>query len=213
MENTDIKERITKGAEELFMKYGIRSVSMDDISHRLSISKKTIYQYFKDKDDVVNVVTKLHLEQEGMEMEQIFNQSKNVVEELMNISICLRKNVSNMNPSLLLDLRKYHLNGWNRWLDFKNNYIRKAVIRNIKNGVKEGYFRPEINEEIVATVRLEHVQMGFDEQIFPKEKFTLAEVHAQLFDLFTYGLLTEKGRKVFEQYKKKFEIENKVVQE
>ncbi|NJN41123.1 MAG: TetR/AcrR family transcriptional regulator [Flammeovirgaceae bacterium] len=213
MENIDLKERITKGAEELFMKYGIRSVSMDDISHRLSVSKKTIYQYFRDKDEVVSVVTRLHLEQEEAEMEQIFTSSRNVIEELVNISICLRKNVSQINPSLLLDLRKYHPDGWSRWVDFKNNYIRKAVIRNVENGIKEGYFRPELNVEIVATIRLEHVQMGFDDQLFPKERFTLAEVHTQLFDLFAYGLLTEKGRNAFEQYKKKLEKENKVNQE
>lgn len=213
MDNSELKERIVKGAEELFMKYGIRSVSMDDISHRLSISKKTIYQYFKDKDEVVCSVTQSHLNHEKEEYEQIFNKSENVVEELVNISLCLRKNVSNLNPSVLFDLKKYHNDGWKAWIEFKNQFIRNSVIRNVIQGIEEGYFRPDINPDIISTVRLEHVQMAFDEQIFPKDKHSLTEVHTQLFDLFVYGLLTDKGRQSFEQYKKKLlQEENKVFQ-
>jgi AcrR family transcriptional regulator len=201
MEETNSKDKILKGAMELFLKYGVRSVSMDDIAHHLSVSKKTIYQYFADKDDVVNLVATNHLETARTEYEGFRTSSKNAIDELVSISRRLKKDMQEMNPSLLFDLRKYHPKAWNVWLEHKNNYIRESVVKNLVQGIEEGYFRPEINPEVLTAVRLELVQLGFDELVFPHDKFNLAVVQIQIFEHFIYGLLTEKGRKLYEKYK------------
>jgi TetR/AcrR family transcriptional regulator, cholesterol catabolism regulator len=201
MEDSDIKDKILKGAMELFMKYGVRSVSMDDIARHLSISKKTIYQYFTDKEDVVTLVSQDHMEKSKREFDGIREGAKNAIEELANISGCLKKEMQELNPSLLFDLQKYHPRAWNVWLDHKNKYIRDSVIRNLIQGIEEGHFRPEIEPNIIATLRLEQVQIAFDDRVFPHSQVNLAQVQGQIFEHFVYGLLTEKGRKLFEKYK------------
>jgi hypothetical protein len=109
--------------------------------------------------------------------------------------------MENLNPSLLFDLQKYHPKAWSVWQDHKTKFIKESVARNLEQGIKEGNFRPEINTEIIATLRITNVEAAFDERIFPEGKFTLAEVQSQIFDHFVYGLCTEKGRKLYEKYK------------
>jgi AcrR family transcriptional regulator len=201
MEEINIKEKIQKGAEDLFMRYGVRSISMDDIARHLSVSKKTIYQHYADKEDIVTVACKGHLDRNALEFQSLRKTAKNAIEELAQLSVCLRRNMQDMNPSLLFDLQKYHPKAWGVWLNHKNKFIRDSVIRNLKQGIEEGYFRPEIDPEVMAAVRLELVQVAFNEEIFPRERFRLPEVHTQMFDHFVYGLVTEKGRKLFQKYK------------
>ncbi len=201
MEEKDIKERILRGAQELFMKYGVRSVSMDDIARHLSVSKKTLYQYFADKDEIVTMVAEFHLRYEQATYESLRSAAENAIDELVKISTCIKRDLQKMNPSLLFDLQKYHPKAWSVWLSHKQQYMGQSIIRNQNQGIMEGFFRAEINTDILATARLELIQITFDEHIFPADKYNLAEVNMQLFEHFVYGLLTEKGRKVYEKYK------------
>jgi TetR/AcrR family transcriptional regulator, cholesterol catabolism regulator len=201
MEDREVKSKIVKGAEELFTKYGVRSISMDDIARHLSVSKKTLYQHFADKEDIVTTACKFHLERDVAEFEAIQHSAKNAIDELAQLSVCLKRNLEEMNPSLLYDLQKYHPRAWTEWLNHKNKFIRESVERNLKQGIAEGNFRPDINTLILATVRLELVQLAFNDEIFPREQFKLPEVQMQLFDHFVFGLVTEKGRKLYLKYK------------
>lgn len=201
MEEKDIKERIVRGAMELFMKYGVRSVSMDDIARHLSVSKKTLYQYFADKDEIVTIVAEFHLKQEQIQYDGLCAAAENAIDELVKISTCIKKDLQKMNPSLLFDLQKFHPKAWGAWLTHKQQHIGQSIIRNLKQGIAEGFFRPEINTDILALARLELVQITFDERVFPADRYNLAEVNLQLFEHFVYGILTDKGRKVYEKYK------------
>lgn len=203
MEENNIKDKILKGAESLFLKYGVRSISMDDIARHLSVSKKTLYHHFTDKDEIITQVTQAHLSQNLTEMDECRAGSENAMEELAKISGCLRRNMEQMNPSLLFDLQKYHPKAFAVWMHFKHSYIRESVVRNLEQGIKEGYFRKEINTEVMAALRMLTVEAPFDDRIYPKDKFNLVEVQAQVFDHFVYGLCTEKGRKLYQQYKAK----------
>src|SRR5690606_33406339 len=202
MEDQDVKTKLLKGAEELFMRYGVRSITMDEIARHLSISKKTLYQYFADKDDIVASVTDTHLNRERHEYQNNISQAKNAVEELVNLSLCLKENLTGMNPSLLFDLQKYHHRAWRIWTEFKNVYVRNSMIDNLKRGMEEGLYRPEINPEILAVVRIESIQLGFDEQLFPRDKYDLTTVQLNILEHFIHRLLSEKGKKLFLKYRK-----------
>lgn len=202
MEERDVKTKLLKGAEELFMRYGVRSITMDEIARHLSISKKTLYQYFADKDDIVASVTNDHLNRERQEYENNTSNAKNAVEELVNLSLCLKENLKGMNPSLLFDLQKYHHRAWQIWTEFKNVFIRDSVVNNLKRGIEEGLYRPEVKPEILAVVRIESVQLGFDEQLFPRDKYDLTGVQLSILEHFIHGLLTDKGRKYYTKYRK-----------
>lgn len=195
-----IEEKIILGAGELFKKYGIRSVSMDDIARHLSISKKTIYQYYKDKDEIVSLALKKHLEHEKQEYDQIFTGTSNAIEELVNVSKCMREDFKGMQPSLLFDMQKYHPSAWQVWVSFKNEYIKNHVKENLQKGIAEGYFREDINPEILARLRVELVQLAFDEDIFPTDQYKLGELQRQFFNHFVHGIVTEKGRELYQNY-------------
>ncbi len=201
MEENGIKEKILHGAIGLFMKYGLRSISMDDIARHLSVSKKTLYQHFADKEDLITLVMETHIEINKKQYEAITENASNAIDELAQISVCLRKDMSETNPSVLFDLEKFHPKAWTVWLNHKNKYIRESVVRNIKQGIEEGYYRTEVHPEIIATVRIEQISIGFDENIFPRNHYALTEVQSQMFDHFVYGLCTEKGKKLYQKYK------------
>jgi TetR/AcrR family transcriptional regulator, cholesterol catabolism regulator len=196
-----IREKLLRGAEELFLKYGVRSVSMDDIARHLAVSKKTLYQYFIDKDEIVTQVAHAHLGQDRIRFDGIAAIAKNALDELMKINSCMSKIMQGMNPTLLFDLKKYHSKAWQAWMDHRNKHIRESVVRNIKQGIEEGLFRTNLNPDILAAIRIETIQMVFESQLFPADRYSLADVQAQALDHFMYGLLTEKGRKLYEKYK------------
>lgn len=175
---------------------------MDDIAGQLGISKKTIYQVFEDKDELVQGVTTYHLKRQRREFEDAVAQSRDDVEGLVNLSICMRKNLKDMNPAVLFDLFKYHRKSWDVWVNYKSEVIRRTIADQIKSGIEHGYFRKEIDPEIVGIFRVEQVQIAFDENVYPRDKFNFVNVQMQLFDLFVFGILTDKGRALYYQYKK-----------
>jgi TetR/AcrR family transcriptional regulator, cholesterol catabolism regulator len=201
MEEQETKDKILIGAEGLFMKYGIRSVSMDDIARHLSVSKKTLYQHFADKDELVTMMSQLHMKRDVKEYEELTSASENSIDELNKISIQIKCDMEDMNPSLLYDLQKFHPKAWALWLNHKNDFIKSSIVRNLKQGISEGYFRPEINPEVMGISRLILIEAAFDGNLFPKDKFNLVHIQSQFFDHFVYGLCTDKGRKLYEKYK------------
>jgi len=202
MENTDYRLKLLFGAKDLFLRFGVRSVSMDDIARHLGISKKTIYQYFRDKDELVTEIASNYLEEDKKTYQAVMDAASNAIEESFACTQCLRKQLEQMNPSLLFDLQKYHPGAWQAYLEYKNGFIKSGIIKNIERGISEGYFRPDINPEIIATFRLEQVQLAFDEDLFPKNKFEISTVQLHLFEHFIQGLLTEKGRALYDNYKR-----------
>lgn len=209
MEDNQIREKIVRGTEALFTKYGVRSISMDDIARHLSVSKKTLYQHFEDKEELVMLATQAHIERLMVEFDIARDLSTDAIDQLIRVSTCLRKTIREINPSLLYDLEKYHPRAWNAWLESKQRFMRDSVIRNLRWGVDEGYFRSDLDFEVLATMRMELAQLAFDDRVFPPARFKMASVHDQLFEHFVHGLFTDKGRQRYMQCKEnQIEISN-----
>lgn len=201
MEDQDVKEKIIKGAEDLFMRYGIRSISMDDIARQLAVSKKTLYQHFADKDELVVLVSRSILKEKQKQYDAIRQSSRNSIEEMARLSVCMKTDMESINPTLLFDLQKFHPKAWSEWVSHKNDYMQEAIVSNLTQGIEAGYIRTNINPEIMAIIRIELVQVAFNNEVFPHSRFKLPEVQEQLFDHFVYGIVTDKGRKLYEKYK------------
>ncbi|WP_370086194.1 TetR/AcrR family transcriptional regulator [Ekhidna sp.] len=199
-ENLEAKEKILSSAEELFIQYGIRSVTMDDVARAASMSKKTLYQYFDNKDGLVTEVALNHFKKEAAEFEEISKQAKDAVHEVLLVSQCLRQHVFRMNPSLLFDMQKYHGRAWDEYLEFKHEIIRGNIERNIERGKKEGYFRQEVDARVMAILRVEVVQLMFNTKAFPRDTFDMQTIGLQILDHFIHGLFTDAGRKKYEEY-------------
>lgn len=203
MEDSNTREKILKGAEGLFTKYGVRSISMDDIARHLSVSKKTLYQHFTDKEDIVTLVFESVLSESRKEFEVIHKTAENAIDELAKLSVCLKKNVDEINPSLLFDLQKYYPKAWAVWLEFKRMCIYDSIKRNLDQGIAEGFYRPEINTEMLSIVRMALIETAFDDKTFSHDRFRMTEVQMQIFEHFVYGIVTEKGKKQYLRCKEK----------
>lgn len=195
-----MKETILSTVAGLYLKYGVRSVSMDDLAHHQGISKKTLYQYFDDKNDLVNQVTALLLEERMLQYAIAIKDSSNAIDELLSISKLMRKHFSELNPALMYDLQKYHPEAWDLFLQHENSVVYHLVVKNLEKGVAENFFRPDINVNVLAKIRVEEIHLSFDERVYPKDEFDFTEVQMQLFDHFVHGVLTEKGIKLYKNY-------------
>ena len=196
----EAKDKILSSAEELFIQYGIRSVTMDDVARAASMSKKTLYQYFDNKDGLVSEVAMNHFARETAEFEEIDKQANDAIHEVLLVSQCLRQHVFRMNPSLLFDMQKYHGRAWDNYLEFKNETIRGHIERNIERGKKEGFFRNEVDAKVLSILRVEVVQLIFNTKAFPRETFDTQSVGLQILDHFIHGLFTDAGRKKYQEY-------------
>lgn len=195
----DIKNKIIEQAEQLFQQYGFRSVTMDDIAKSLGLSKKTLYQYFEDKDDIVVKATQYHLDRDFREFQEMALNATNAMEEIVSISVCMRRNLHKANPSVLFDLQKYYPKAWGLFLEYKDKVFKQSIISTLRRGQDEGHFRADINCEVLAILRMEQIQMSFDPKVFPPDKYDFKEVQNQFIDHFIQGLLTPTGRKNFEE--------------
>ena len=180
---------------------------MDDIAKELSISKKTIYQSFKDKDELVHMLIKEKCISDLKYFEDVHKGSENVIEEMFGIMKQLGKIIGELNPSMFYDLQKYHAHSWKTISEFREQHIIKMVEGMLLRGIKQGYIRPEINSKIMAHMRMAQVEMGFDPAIFPPDKFKILDVQLATLEHFLYGICTLKGHKLINKYKQIIEEE------
>lgn len=195
-----IKERIKQKAEELFHLYGIRSVTMDEISTQLAISKKTLYRFFDDKKELVDEVVKDLLERTEESCAQCREIALDAVHEHFVALEVLDKIMEAINSNMLFDLERGYPVSFGRFRKFRDVFLHQIIVANIRWGKKEGLFRQEIDEEIYAKARLEMVVIPFDERLFPRTQFTLTYTQRELSSLFLYSLITPKGLKYVEKY-------------
>jgi len=197
----DQRERIIAGGEELFLKAGIKSVTMDDIARHLGMSKKTIYQFFQDKNELVIGLVKKKLHDDECQMAEIISKSGNVIEEMINMMKCSEDIFSRINPIVIHDLQKYHPEAWKHFQNFKADVLIRTLEELLTKGIKQGYIRPDIDVRIIARMRVSQVEMGFNINIFPVAEFSPWKVQYQFLEHFNYGICTLKGYKLLNQYK------------
>ncbi len=198
--NTPMKEKILTEAEKLFWKYGVRTVTLDDIARRLGISKKTIYQHFPDKEDIVYQVVMHRMSEDETEMNCLNELSQNPVEQMLMLADAFKEHGKDVNPNVIADVQRYYPKAWSVFLTHKENYILAGLKDNLQRGVAQGYYRPDIDVDVMARLRAELVQIGFDDQIFPTDRLSILSIQDQLQHHFVRGLLTEQGFTIYHQY-------------
>ncbi len=194
------KDRIRQKADELFMRYGLRSVSMDDIANSLGISKKTIYQFFADKNELVDAVLEETLNYNKQNCDRNRTGSVNAVDEIFLSMDVVEQLFRNMHPSVIFDMQKYHPQAFSRFLKHKNEYLYNTVSKNLERGIKEELYRPEIDIEILSRFRVESMLISFNPEFYIGQKHNLAEVEHQLLEHFLYGIASLKGHKLILKY-------------
>lgn len=195
------EEKILSGSQELFYKYGIKSVTMDDIARHLGMSKKTIYQYFKEKDEILFKLMQCDVKCHEKTFDIICEKSNNVVEEVFLIMKHMAEIFSKINPLLFYELQKHYPETWKLFKNFKMDFVQKMVEASLEKGKEDGFVRPDVNIKIMARLRMEEVEMAFNPMIFPSDKFSIVDVQLALAEHFLYGICTLKGHKLINRHK------------
>lgn len=197
----DSKEKILRGAQEQFFKYGIKNITMDEIARHQGISKKTIYQFYKDKDELVHSLMMLTMEDDKCRIRAAHENSKNIIEEVFKVMDEMRDMLDKINPIIFYELQKFYPETWKQFDDFKNCFILKMVETSLTKGQSEGYIRKDIDIKLLSKLRVELVDLGMKGDIFPHDQFNIAEVQIALTEHFLYGVCTLKGHKLINKYK------------
>ncbi|MFN2458444.1 MAG: TetR/AcrR family transcriptional regulator [Chitinophagaceae bacterium] len=196
------KERILHKAHELFNRYGIRSVSMDDMASQVGMSKKTVYQYYTDKEELVDAVFHLIIDNRQADCIEAKKKSENAVHEVFLAFNRVQEMFANMNPAVLFDMQKYHPDVFKKFLEFKNGFLYQMIKTNLEWGVKQELYRQEIDIDILTRYRIHSIMLAFDPEVFPANRTQLLHIQQQLLELFLYGLATAKGERLIDKYKK-----------
>jgi len=201
MNTNEVQERIVSKARELFMRYGIRSVSMDDVANQLGISKKTIYQFYTDKDTLVEDVIEIELDSNEHDCRLHKRHSDNAVHEVFLAMDMVRELLSKMNPTLIYDLEKFHPKAYKKYSDYKNKFLYDIIRANLEAGKQEGLYRDEIQTDIMTRFRLASIFLMFNPEVFPLGRHSLADVVTEVTGNFLFGLTTSKGHKLVQKYR------------
>jgi AcrR family transcriptional regulator len=203
-ELNDTGKRVLIQAHDLFMQYGLKSVSMDDIASKLGISKKTIYLYFQDKEHLVAEVVK-HITQNNQQLCDIDSaNSEDAIHEIFLAMIQMSKLFQTMNPSILYDLQKYYPKGFNHFLVHKNEYIYNKIKLNLIKGIKENLYRDDLDLEIITKLRVECIVMPFSAAFQNNIKVDLVRISQEITIHFLHGIVSAKGLKQILKHNKKF---------
>jgi AcrR family transcriptional regulator len=198
----NIRDRIRKKADELYRRYGIKSVTMDEIASQLGVSKKTIYQSFDDKNELVDAVVVEMLNDNMQCCQDSRQKARDAVEEVYFGLESLREMLDNMNPSILFDMKRGHPATFKKFIEYKYDFLYELIKNNIERGKQEELYRADIDTELIAKIRLETIMLPFDEEIFPKNKYSLGQVQQALIEYFLFALATPKGYKLIIKYQK-----------
>lgn len=185
----------------MFCQRGIKSVSMDDIAQHLAMSKKTLYKWFKNKDQVVYDSTSDYLYCIQHDCEGFIEQASNAIDELFQIMKLTKQVFSKIHPSIFHDLQKYHRDSWELWMRHKNSFMLEKVKGNIVRGMQEGLFRQDLDVEVMARMRLAILELPFNAEVFPPHDFDIKQVQLAVLEHYMLGMATLKGHKLINEYK------------
>lgn len=196
-----MENRILFKARDLMTRNGVKHVTMDDIASQLGISKKTIYQFYKDKDALVMAVVNFELEEQSLKCQRTQDMADNAVHEMFMILEDIQQMFKNMNPMTMNELAKYYPEAFLRIQNHKDEFMHKIIKTNLIKGIEQGVYRKEIDPEILSIYRLETSFVPFNVQLYPYSKFDIGKVTLQIIENFIYGVMSMKGIEFMEKYK------------
>jgi TetR/AcrR family transcriptional regulator, cholesterol catabolism regulator len=186
--------RILEETAKVFWKLGIKSVTMDDVATRLGISKKTLYQYVSDKNDLVDRVLKHLSTCYKCDIDAVRAREKqNAIDELYAITTTVAGQLQGIHPSIHFDLEKYHPEAFRNMLAHKRREIFACNTENMERGIKDGLYRDDLNIPMIATIYIARFDMVFDGTLFPPDKFSMADLHWEIFRYHVRGIASKKG--------------------
>lgn len=178
---------------EVFMRLGIRSVTMDDLAKNLGISKKTLYKYVSDKNELVEKAIRYKTSSEEQCITQYCETSNNAIDELFDISQRVLGHLQEVHPSIFFDLEKYYPSAWQALQEHKHTYVYSCIHKNLERGKKEGLYREDLNCAIIARTYVLRIDDLKSNDYFPNNEYSYGTIYLELFRYHVRGIASDKG--------------------
>ncbi|TAL64382.1 MAG: TetR/AcrR family transcriptional regulator [Bacteroidetes bacterium] len=200
----NIRNRITEGAADLFRTYGIKSVTMDSLANHLGISKRTIYENFKDKDELLIGVLNLMTEKQKELLKRVLNDSENAIVAIFKLLEINMNHFQEMCPTFIADMKRFQHDVLAKKSDSFDMPDYRSHIQLINKGIEEKLFKKEINADLVNRCLYFLVRSIMDEDLYPFEQFTRREVLRNTFISYLRGISTNEGVNLVNKLEAKF---------
>jgi AcrR family transcriptional regulator len=197
IEFSDEKEiAIIEQVSQVYLKKGVKSITMDDMAKELRISKKTLYKYVKNRAELVKKSVYFHVLKEQKLVEEIQAKELNPIQETREIASYVIDTLSKINPVVHYDLEKYFPDSWQLLNKYFSGFVYNSILINLENGQKSGVYRENFSPEIIAKLFISKIDSTFDAEMFPQERFTFVQVYIDFIQHHLYGIVSEKGSKI-----------------
>lgn len=199
----DYKQRIIEEAAEMFRTYGIRSVTMDMLANQMGISKRTIYEIFSDKDELLQGVLQWMAVRQKEKMTEILNESENVIEAIFKMIAIITDHLQKMSPAFQMDIRRMHGDIIKK-MDTENSITYLSNNSKIlERGIAEGIFRNDINVELTDKCIQEVTKIAYEKNAFPPEAYDKMDILKNFYMNYLRGISTQKGLKLIDHFENK----------
>ncbi len=192
----EVKNKILNGAAALFLKYGFKSITMDDIARELGISKKTLYQFFEDKPSLVDQTVMNHIQAEENACKAINHEQTNPVEYMLMITESFSDIKKQINQSILYDLKKYFKPTWDKLNLFRMEFVYNQVLDNIIRGKEMGFYHAGIDDSLTARFYISLVDFMMNPDNYASTELDFKSVHAEMMRYHLRSICTDKGMKL-----------------
>jgi AcrR family transcriptional regulator len=186
-------------SRELFMKYGLKNLTMDDIAKELGMSKKTIYQFVENKAGLIKLTLEDYLDEEKECMAGILKNAKNSIDEIVQLIGYLSQALREFNASSMYDMQKYYPESWDMYTDYRYNFLLARIKTNLENGIKEGYYRKELNTDIISKIYVFSIEIIRNQELFPAGSYAFINSYLEFQNYHLRGIVSPKGLKYLEE--------------
>lgn len=201
----DVKKQILDKSEELFMRYGIKSVTMDDIARELGISKKTLYQSVENKTELIEQIFHQRIEREKRRMAEIRESSADAVEEILKIADYVIAELRQLSPTTMYDLQKYYRGTWCQMDALHQSHVYQLIRDNIERGMEQGVYRHDLDPDIIAKLYVGKTSLVADDELFPLREYNIEALFKQYIHYHIHGIASPKGLGLLEQHQGKMD--------
>lgn len=196
----ELKQRILDKTENLFMRYGIKSITMDDIARELGISKKTLYQFVENKTDLIQQIFQNKIEWELGVMAQIRMEATDAIDEMMRMAKHGVEQLRELSPTAVYDLQKYYQNTWKLMESLHQKHIYVIIKENLQRGMEQGLYRDNMNPDIVAKLYVAKTSFVADEDLFPLGEYNWEDLFKEFIVYHIHGIASPEGLKVLSKH-------------
>ena len=196
-------ELIISKAKDLFFCFGLKSVSMDDVARQAGISKKTLYQSFEDKEELIHTIVVDLIESHRRLIAESRVKAADAVDEVLKQSAAPFETWAAVNPGFFHELEKFFPVSWNKLQDHKQKIFIPGIIRNLERGREEGNYRDDFPVAFVADFRFLQISSALQPRLITDQKMSVKQVKDELTRFYLHGITTGKGKKLLIKYLKK----------